>query len=150
MFDLLRTNSQTKILADEEEFWDCLNSTQVFRNTLVGAESEKEERLDLEVGTRLKEILEKAIGPEEGVAQVQRQNWDWNDDRTRAVYVIKSAFNPQVIPEVKQLLTGPYSDFRVIVMLHENWDCDLWGGIVIMADTLAIQKNVAQAYVVAI
>ena len=111
--------------------------------------ADAEERLDLKAGQVLKDLLEKEVGPEEGANRVQSQNWDWNDDRTRAVYMLRSAFRPDLIPKLQSLLVGEFADFRILVLLYESWQSEAWGHLHLQASQLAVQRNVAQAYAVA-
>jgi hypothetical protein len=85
MLQFFRSRLKTKVLSDSEAFWDYANATQRVRHSSPGAESDAEERLDLRAGQAIKALLEERIGPEEGDNRVQVQNWDWNDDRCRAI-----------------------------------------------------------------
>jgi hypothetical protein len=149
MLHWLRGRAATKVLADEKAFWRYCNATQRITNTPDGDASEAEERLDFEAGSALKGLLEAEVGPEEGSEQLQAQNWDWNDDRTRGVYVLKRAFRPELLPKLQSFLAEQFPDFRIILMIHESWGDAMWGGIVITPDRIVIQRNVAVAYAVA-
>ena len=139
-------NSRTTVLPSLDAFWAHVDSTQTAMATPDGAAADAEERLDLRMGKALKELLEERIGPEEGDEHVQMQNWDWNDDRTRPAFVLLYAFKPEVIPEIQSLLVGEFKAFRVLLLLQEDWNSDIWGGIVVSADRLVVQKNVAIRY----
>ena len=149
MLQFLRRSKRTLILTDEAAFWHHCDSTQRVLNTPDGPMADAEERLDLKAGQVLKDLLEKEVGPEEGANRVQSQNWDWNDDRTRAVYMLRSAFRPDLIPKLQSLLVGEFADFRILVLLYESWQSEAWGHLHLQASQLAVQRNVAQAYAVA-
>ena len=149
MFQFLRGREKTKVLANTEAFWSYANSTQGIRHSRPGPECDAEERLDLRAGQAIKALLEERIGPEEGANRVQMQNWDWNDDRCRSVYILRSAFKPEVIPELQRLLSGEYADFQILILLLEDWNSESWGNMKLSANHVAVQKNVAQAYAIA-
>jgi hypothetical protein len=149
MLQFLRRSKATLVLKDEEAFWRHCDSTQRQLSTPNGPLANAEERLDLRAGQALKALLEAEVGPEEGPNHVQSQNWDWNDDRTRAVYMLRSAFRPDLIPKLQGLLVGEFADFRIIVVLYESWQSEAWGHLHLQAAQLAIQRNVAQAYAIA-
>jgi hypothetical protein len=149
MLQFLRGH-KTTVLRSIDDFWEYVDSTQSRDSTPDGPESDAEERLDLRMGEAVKTVLERCIGPEEGDNPVQSQNWDWNDDRTRPVYVLRAAFNPEVIPELQGLLNGEFSTFRILLLLQDSWTSDIWGGIVVTRDKLVVQQAVAQAYVLAV
>ena len=149
MFQFLRRQERVKVLKDSEAFWRYANATQRIRHTLDGPASDAEERLDLRAGEQIKALLEELVGPEEGENKVQMQNWDWNDDRCRAVSILRSSFNPDVIPRLQSLLVGEFADFQILVLLLEDWRSDTWGLLQISATELAVQRNVAQAYAIA-
>ena len=150
MLQFFRRHRKTRVLRGIDDFWKYVNSTQKFVNTPDGSESEAEERLDLRLGDAVKTVLERCIGPEEGDNPVQFQNWDWNDDRTRTVYVLRAAFKPELIPQLQELLQGEFSAFRILLFFQDSWKSDIWGGIVVTSDKLVIQRAVAQAYVLAV
>jgi len=149
MLQLLRRSKGTLILKDEAAFWKHCDSTRRVRNTPKGPLADAEERLDLKAGQALKALLETEIGPEEGPNHVQSQNWDWNDDRTRALSLLRSAFRPDLISKLQGMLVGEFVDFRILVSLYESWQSEAWGHMLLQTDQLAIQRNVAQAYVFA-
>jgi len=149
MFSFLRGAPKTRILADAESFWNYVNDTQTLGLT-PPERAHAEERRDLKLSQHLKALLEQQVGSEEGVNPVQKQNWDWNDDRTRGIYVIRSAFNPELLPAIQSLLVDEFEDFRVVLMIHEHLDGEMWGGLVITKDLVAIQRRVAQAYAIAV
>ena len=132
----------------------CPDSTyksgNVVQTTGATSDSEREERVDLTLAQLIKDVLERLIGPEEGDHPVQKQNWDWNDDRTRTVYILRSAFKRGVIGELQKLLAGEYEDFRIVLFLQDTWDSEAWGGLLLEKHTLAVQRNVPQTYVLAI
>jgi hypothetical protein len=149
MLQFLRRSKGTLILKDEAAFWRHCDSTQRIRSTPNSPLADAEERLDLKAGQALKAVLEAEVGPEEGPNHVQSQNWDWNDDRTRAVYMLRSAFRPDLIPKLQGILVGEFADFRILVLLYESWESEAWGHLHLQATQLALQRNVAQAYAIA-
>jgi len=149
MLGFLRGRGSTKVLNDASEFWRHANATQYIRHTAEHL-ADQEERLDLRAGKAIKALLEREVGPEEGQSPVQMQNWDWNDDRTRAVYIVRDKFRADLIPKLQALLVDDFSDFRIIVLLMEELAGDVWGCLLVTASQLVIQRNVAQAYVVAV
>jgi len=150
MSQLLRPNAKVLILKDADDFWKHCNQTQLTHPTPDGPEAEAEERLDLRAALAIKALLEAEVGPEEGPSRVHLQNWDWNDDRCRGVYILKASFTAELIPKLLSLLTGEFADFRIILMLHEDWDSDAWGHLKLCANQIAVQQNVAQAYAIAV
>lgn len=146
MLHWFRGRAATKVLADEKAFWRYCNTPWRTANTPDGDASEAEERLDLEAGIALKRLLEAEVGPEEGSEHLQAQNWDWNDDRTRGVYILKRAFTPELLPKLQSFLAERFPDFRIILMIHESWGHDMWGGAVITPERIVVQRNVAVAY----
>ena len=74
------------------------------------------------------------------------QNWDWNDDQTRPIFVLRSAFKPEVVRALQELLSGNFADARFLVLIQDSWDSDIWGGIVITRNEVAVQRNILQAY----
>ena len=149
MFEFLRSSSKTKILKDEEAFWAYLDATQRTECTPEGPQSDAAERLALILGTALKAILEAEIGPEEGPNSVHMQNWNWNDDQSRAVHILRRAFKPTVLSLLQALLKGEFEEFRIVLMLHEEMGTEMWGGIVVTRASIALQRKVAQAYAIA-
>ena len=148
MLSFLRS-SKTEVLADLDAFWAYLRRTQSALETPAGPAADAEERLDLALGSALKTLLEHRIGPEEGENPVQWQNWDWNDDRTRPVYVVRSAFKPAVIQEIQALLKDDFADFRVLLLFQDSREDDIWGGAAITRDRLVVQRAVAHAFTAA-
>ena len=149
MFQFLRSAQRIKVVPDMDAFRRYIDRERVIRNTPEGPAAEAEERLDLRMGQTIKALLEQSVGPEEGDRRVHMQNWDWNDDRTRAVYILRSAFKPLVMAELRELLLGEFEDFTIIVLLVDTWSSDEWGGILITRDRLTIQRNVVAAYAIA-
>lgn len=149
MLQFFRRSKRTIVLEDEEAFWEYCNSTQRRSSTPDGPLADAEERLDLRAGQAIKSLLEAEVGPEEGEGKVQMQNWDWNDDRTRGVYVLRSAFRPDLIWKLQDLLVGEFADFRIVLLIHESWQASEWGHIQLEAHQVAVQKNVALAYAIA-
>jgi hypothetical protein len=149
MLQFFRRSKRTIVLEDEEAFWEYCNSTQRRSSTPDGPLADAEERLDLRAGQAIKSLLEAEVGPEEGEGKVQMQNWDWNDDRTRGVYVLRSAFRPDLIWKLQDLLVGEFADFRIVLLIHESWQTGEWGHIQLEAHQVAVQKNVALAYAIA-
>src|SRR5689334_573442 len=149
MLQIFRAFKQIKVLKDDDAFWSYMNATQRQEETPDGPEADAEERLDLRAAKAIKQLLEHMVGPEEGEKPVHSQNWDWNDDRCRAVTILTSAFKLAVIPMLQALLVGEFADFRIIVLLVDDWGSDEWGCMSLTATELAIQKNVAQAYAIA-
>ena len=139
-------SSQTIVFPSLDAFWLHVDSTFSAISTPDGDAADAEERLDLRMGQVLKALLEARIGPEEGDSHVQMQNWDWNDDRTRPAFILLSAFKPEVIAEIQSLLINEFEDFRVLLLLQEDWASDIWGGIVVSAGKLAVQQNVVLKY----
>ena len=124
MFESLGS-AEVVVLQSIEELWRYCDSTQSGRYTPAGGPSEAEERLDLKMGEAIKRILEERIGPEEGAHPVQSQNWDWNDDRTRPVFVLRAAFAPEVVECLRASLNGEFSDLRVLLLLKDSWDSEV-------------------------
>ena len=149
MLQFLRRSKGTLILKDEAAFWRHCDSTQRIHCTPDGPLADAEELLDLRAAKALKALLEAEVGPEDGPNPVQSQNWDWNDDRTRTVYMLRSAFRPNLIPKIQTLLAGEFADFRVLLLLYESWQSEAWGHLHLRAEHAALQKNVAQAYAIA-
>jgi len=149
MLHLLRTLGTVKVLPDDGAFWSYCDQTQTSRNTPAGPLAKAEYELDFKAATAIKELLEREVGPEEGEAKVHMQNWDWNDDRRRCIYILRQAFSPVLLQELQQLLSGEFSDFQVVVVLHEDWLSEPWGSLMLTAKALTVQKNVAQAYAIA-
>jgi hypothetical protein len=149
MLQFFRRSKKTIVLEDEEAFWRHCNSTQRAGCTPEEPLAEAEERLDLRAGQAIKSLLEAEVGPEEGEGRVQMQNWDWNDDRTRGVYILRSAFRPELIWRLQELLVGEFADFRIVLLIHESWQSSEWGHIQLPAHQVAVQRNVAQAYAIA-
>jgi hypothetical protein len=149
MLQFFRRSKRTIVLEDEEAFWEYCNSTQRRSSTPDGPLADAVERLDLRAGQAIKSLLEAEVGPEEGEGKVQMQNWDWNDDRTRGVYVLRSAFRPDLIWKLQDLLVGEFADFRIVLLIHESWQTGEWGHIQLEAHQVAVQKNVALAYAIA-
>jgi hypothetical protein len=149
MLQFFRGSKRTIVLKDADSFWRYADETQRKEETPDGPEADAEERLDLRAGQAIKQLLERHVGPEEGENHVHSQDWDWNDDRCRAVSILTSAFKPEVIPMLQELLVGEFSDFKIIVLLVDDWDLDEWGCMLLTAKQLAIQKNVAQTYAIA-
>jgi len=148
MFAFLRKSGEVLVLPSADAFWSHCDKTQRVRHTREGPESQAEERLDLRAGEAIKALLEVEVGPEEGDAPVQMQNWDWNDDRCRGVAVLRRAFKPELIPKLQALLSGEFAEFQVILSLHEDWESDAWGHMKLSATQVAVQRNVAQAYAI--
>jgi hypothetical protein len=142
-------SSKTEVLTDLDAFWAYLRRTQPTLETPDGPAADAEERLDLALGSALKTLLEHRIGPEEGENPVQWQNWDWNDDRTRPVYVVRSAFKPAVIQEIQALLKDDFADSRVLLLFQDSREGDIWGGAVITSDRLVVQRAVVHAFTAA-
>ena len=136
------------MLPDLKAFWSHADATQPRGSTPYG-ERDAEERRDLRAGQALKQLLERLIGPEEGPDPVQCQNWDWNDDATRPVFVLTRAFRWDVVRPIQLLLVGELADFRVLLMLQDSWDSEIWGGVVMTANELAVQEAVARRFMVA-
>lgn len=146
MFQFLRKSGKAIILSDEAAFWKHRDAHQRQIVTPEGPESEAEERLDLRVAQAIKDLLEREVGPEEGPAKVQMQNWDWNDDRSRGVYILRESFRPDIVAMLQSLLAGEFADFTIIVLLLDSWKSDAWGHIWLRADKVALQRNVAQQF----
>ena len=149
MLQILRAFKRIKVLKDDDAFWKYMNATRRQEDTPDGPAADAEERLDLRAAEAIKQLLERAVGPEGGEKPMHSQNWDWNDDRCRGVVILTSAFKLEVIPMLRQILAGEFADFRIIVQLVDDWDSDAWGCMSLTATELAIQKNVAQAYAIA-
>ena len=149
MLQFLRKFGHIKVLKDSDAFWRYADATQRIRRTADGPEADAEEQLDLRAGQAIKAVLEHEVGAEEGPNQVQMQNWDWNDDRCRAIYILRDAFKPDLIPKLQALLTGEFADFQIIILLLEGWNDESWGHIKLSANHVAIQRNVAQSYAIA-
>jgi hypothetical protein len=149
MFAFLRRAQKTKILKDEDAFWAYADATQRIRHTKGDSERDAEERLDLRAAQAMKAFLESVVGPEEGPHPVQMQNWDWNDDRCRRVIVLRSAFRPELIPRLQELLVGDFADFQVLLTITEGWELPAWGSLKLSATEVALQRHVAQAYAIA-
>jgi hypothetical protein len=149
MLHLLQTLGTVKVLPDDEAFWNFCDQTQARRNTPEGSLTKAEYELDFKAAAAIKELLEREVGPEEGASKVQMQNWDWNDDRRRCIYILRHAFSPALLHKLQQLLSGEFADFQVIVVLHDDWRSEPWGSLMLTAGALAVQKNVAQAYAIA-
>lgn len=149
MFQLFRGSDKSIILPDLNAFWKYCDSTQRKNSTPQGPEADAEERLDLAAGGEIKQILEAVIGPEEGGNPLQMQNWDWNDDRTRPVFILAAAFKPEIIPALQSVLVGDFHDFRILIMVQDNWDGDISGGIAITSGLVAVQKNISSTYATA-
>jgi hypothetical protein len=149
MLQILRAFNRIKVLKDDDAFWRYMNATQRQEDTPDGPAADAEERLDLRAAEAVKQLLERTVGPEEGERPAHSQNWDWNDDRCRAVTILTPAFKLEVIPMLRGLLVGEFADFRIIVQLVDDWGSDAWGCMSLTATELAIQKNVAQAYAIA-
>lgn len=149
MFAFLRKSAKVLVLKNEDAFWAHCDQTQRMQNTPSGPQAEAEERLDLQAGQTIKSLLETEVGPEEGQAPVQMQNWDWNDDRCRGVAVLRSHFKPELIPKLQALLSGELADFQIILSLHNDWKSEAWGHMKLSASQVAVQRNVAQAYAIA-
>jgi hypothetical protein len=148
MLQFLRHSKTITILEDAAAFWKYCNARQSMQDTPDGPLAEAEERLDLRAGQAIKALLELEVGPEEGSNRVQCQNWDWNDDRTRGVYMLRSAFRPELLPKLQSLLVGEFADFQVVILLYETWQSDEWGHLHLERSRLAIQRNVVQAYAI--
>ena len=148
MFQLFRGSAKSKILPDLKAFWKYCDSTQRKESTPEGPEADAEERLDLAAGGAIKQILETIIGPEEGENPVQMQNWDWNDDSTRPVFILAAAFKPEIIQALQSVLVGELHDFRILIVMQDNWDSDISGGIIITSRLVAVQKSIASAYTI--
>jgi hypothetical protein len=149
MFEFLRKSAKVLVLKDAGAFWKHCDSTQRIQHTPDGPAADAEERLDLRAGQAIKTLLESEVGPEEGPAPVQMQNWDWNDDRCRGVGMLTQSFKPDLIPKLQALLVGEFADFQVIVSLYEDWKSEAWGHLKLSATQIAVQRNVAQAYAIA-
>jgi hypothetical protein len=149
MLQILRSFEHIKVLKDNDAFWRYMNAMQRREETPEGAASDAEERLDLRAAEAIKALLERTVGPEEGEKPVHSQNWDWNDDRCRAVTILTSGFRLEVISLLREILVGEFGDFQIIVQLVDDWDAEAWGCLSLTATELAIQKNVAQAYAIA-
>jgi hypothetical protein len=150
VFKLLRDAGNVLVLKDEAAFWRYCDATQRKGRTPDGEAAEAEERLDLRAAEAVKALLEQEVGPEEGLDHVQMQNWDWNDDRCRPVFLLRSAFRPELIVQLQGLLTGEFADFQILLMLRETWETDTWGHVMLSAGQVAVQRNVAQAYAIAV
>ncbi len=146
MFSFLRKSESVLVLPDEEAFWRHCDETQRWGQTPDGPAADAKERLDLAAGVALKELLEAEVGPEEGPSAVQMQNWDWNDDRCRGVYILRHAFKPELIPKLQAFLSGDFGDFQIIISLLDSWGAASWGHLKVTSSQVAVQRNVAQAY----
>lgn len=149
MFEYLRRSDAVMVIADEAAFWEHCEATRHPLTATPGNSAEREERLDLQAATALKTLLEAEVGPESGPARVQSQNWDWSGDRCRSIFILRSAFQPGLIPKLQAFLTGQFADFQIIVLILEDWDSDAWGHLKLTASRIAVQRNVAQAYAIA-
>ena len=149
MLNFFRKSASVLVLRDEAAFWKHCERTRRLQHTPRGPAGEAEERLDLRAATAIKALLEAEVGPEEGPNPVQMQNWDWHDDRTRGVYLMRVLFRPELIPRLQALLVGEFADFRIIVALLDDWKSDAWGHLLLTSGQLAVQQNVARAYVLA-
>ena len=148
MISHFRVASKSIVLPNLEAFWRYVDDTER-RGGTHDSVADAEERLDLRAGQAIKAVLETVIGPEEGSDPVQMQNWDWNDDRTRPVFILRAAFKPEILSAIRQLLTGDLATFRVLVLLQDDWESETWGGVVLTGDTIAVQQSVLSAFVVA-
>lgn len=149
MLQFLRRSKSILVVKDEQAFWKHCDSRQRITNTPDGPLADAEERLDLRAAQTIKQLLEKEAGPEEGPNHVLAQNWDWNDDRTRGVYILRAAFRPELIVKLQELLVGELADFRIVVVIYKSWQSEAWGHVHLEAEQVAIQRNVAQAYAIA-
>ena len=149
MFQLLRKTDKVLVLSDSDAFWKHCDHTQRIQQTPNGPAADAEERLDLRFGQAIKALLEVEAGPEGGVEPVHMQNWDWNDDRCRGVYVLRRAFTADLILKLQALLSGEFAEFQIILSLHDDWKAEAWGHVKLSAGELAVQRNVAQAYAIA-
>ena len=150
MFSSLRASKATKILRDIDAFWKHVDATQKQGDTPNGPAADAEERLDLRLAGEIKRLLESRLGPEKGTASgCHLQNWDWNDDRTRSIFMLRSAFSPNLISELRALLAGDFRDFRILILLKQDWEADEWAGLEITQETLAVQRDIVEAYAIA-
>lgn len=150
MFSALRSSKVTKILRDIDAFWRHVDANQQKGNTPAGPQADAEERLDLRMAESIKALLESRLGPEKGKdGGSHLQNWDWNDDRTRPIFMLRSAFEPSLIADLRALLEREFRDFRILILLCETWDSEEWGGLEITRDTLAVQRNVIETNAIA-
>jgi len=133
-------------LKNVDDFWRYTEKVYDKNETPDGPLADEEERRDLRLGEKLKEILEKEVGPEEGDNPVQYQNWDWNDDRIRPAGMLRKLYRNELLPKIQQLLTGEHEKYSVLLMLYDDFDSELWGGIVVSKKQIAIQKNIIKQY----
>jgi len=147
MFEFLRKSEKVLLLKDADAFWSHCDRTRARRHSRPGDEADAEERLDLKAAQAIKSLLEAEVGPEEGDAPVQCQNWDWNDDRVRRVAILRHALKQDVIASLQRMLTGEFADFSIILTLHDGWgQGEAWGCMRISARQIALERHVAQAY----
>ncbi len=135
-----------RLLPDIRSFWEYADATQRLEETPDGPAAEAEERRDLRAAEAVEEVLEALIGPEGEKDSAQCQHWDWNDDATRPVYILSSAFQWQVLPDLQAVLVGEFADFRVLIMLQDTWLSEIWGGAVVTRDAIVVQKAVFERY----
>lgn len=143
----LFNKQNVSLIPNIDEYWKYIDSTQQFNDT-PDEKCDAVQNIDLRIAEQIKEILENQIGPEEGESPVQMQNWDWNDDNTRPVFILRSAFKPEVLGKVQNLLAGEFEDFRVIIFIQDTWESDIWAGIALTSNSIAIQKQIVDAYAI--
>jgi hypothetical protein len=144
MLTALRQLGKVVMLPDDDAFWVHCDNTQNPQHSPAGPESEAESQLDFEAAEAIKELLETEVGPEEGPSRVHAQNWDWNDDRRRSVYILAAGFTPGVLLSLQHLLAGRFENFQIIVMLHDNWNVEPWGCILLSRASIALTRECAQ------
>jgi hypothetical protein len=149
LFSFLRKSKSVEIVSNAKAFWRYCDANQRIQNTPDGSEADAEEKHDLAFAKLLSELLTREVGPEGGERPCHIQNWDWNDDRCRAVSILREKFRPELIALLQATLTGSYSDFVIIVMINESWNDDEWGHLRLSATSIAIERNVAEAYSIA-
>jgi hypothetical protein len=49
---------------------------------------------------------------------------------------------------LQALLKGDFSDFQIVILLHDDWQSEPWGHLKLSANEVAVQKNVAQAFAI--
>jgi hypothetical protein len=134
-----------KLIANLGALWSHIDATQP-RESTPAELRDAEERRDLRAGKAVKDVLERVIGREDGEDPVQWQNWDWNDDRTRPVFVLSHAMKWSVVPALQAVLSGELRDFRVLLFVLDTRGSDVWGGAAVTATSVVVQSSVAKRY----
>jgi hypothetical protein len=145
MFNIFRArrSKHVEIARSPDDLLKRMGKKVALRQGALDALGERHGDLDMDLVTRISEILTPLLGADDSSEDSKWfQSMDWYGDGIRHLEFQPSAFPMSVIPELHKLLVGDYESFGILCWAPVVDKGDAGSeGVVIFNDTLLVTRG---------